>query len=56
MKKSVILKNKYMNRMIEKYRKTLLLMKYGFMSRKHINNLSEYEFDKLVEKIREELN
>jgi hypothetical protein len=45
-----------MDKKIEKYRNTLLLMKYGFLTRKHINNLSEYEFDKLVKLIREELN
>ena len=44
-----------MNKQIEKYRNTLLLMKYGFLKMKHINNLSEYEFDKLVKQIREEL-
>ena len=45
-----------MNNMIEKYRGTLLLMKYANMSIKHIKNLSDYEFDKLVKLTREELN
>lgn len=61
--KNILYKKKYyikyiyidMNKMIEKYRGTLLLMKYRFMELKEINNLSEYEFDRLVKITKEEL-